>query len=95
VDANALSRKSVLTTADWLVADFERMGISHYFAGVENEETQSIVQSGIPDSVREAQQIDQFLQVRAHILEGRTREFTIDGTQAILFHGRPCVPQKS
>jgi hypothetical protein len=37
VVANALSHKSVLTTAYWLVADFERMGISHCFTGVANE----------------------------------------------------------
>jgi hypothetical protein len=46
--------------------------------------------------VREAQQSDQLLQqVREHILEGRTKEFTIDGTWAIRFHVRIFVPQKS
>jgi hypothetical protein len=34
-------------------------------------------------------------QVRACILEGRIREFTIDGTGAVRFHGHLCVPQKS
>jgi hypothetical protein len=96
VVADALSRKSVPPTVDCLVADFERMDISYCFAGVANEETQFILQSAIPDRVREAQQSDRMLQqVRARILEGRIGEFTIDGTGAVRFHGRLCVPQKS
>jgi hypothetical protein len=39
VVVDALSRKIVPPAADWLVADFERMGISYYFTSVANEET--------------------------------------------------------
>jgi hypothetical protein len=28
-------------------------------------------------------------------LEGKTREFSIDGTEAVRFHGRLCAPEKS
>jgi hypothetical protein len=33
--------------------------------------------------------------VRARILEGRTREFTIDGTGAVRFHSRLCATKVS
>jgi len=96
VVADALSRKSIPPTVDCLIADFERMGISYCFAGVAQEETQLILQSSIPERVREEQQSDRLLQrVRECILQGRTGEFTIDGTGAIRFHGRLCVPQNS
>jgi hypothetical protein len=72
------------------------MGISYIFASVADEETQFILQSAIPNTVREAQQSDRLLQqVRARISEGRTGEFTIDGTEAVRFRGRLCVPQTS
>jgi hypothetical protein len=72
------------------------MGILYYFAGVANEETQFIIQSAILDRVIEAQQSDRLIQqVRAHILEGRIREFTVDRTEAIRFRGRLCMPQNS
>jgi hypothetical protein len=46
--------------------------------------------------MREAQQSDRMLQqVRAHILEGSTQEFTIYGTEAVWFRGHLCVPQSS
>jgi hypothetical protein len=63
VVVDALSRKSAPPIADWLIADFEWMGISYCFAGVAaDEETQFILQSAILDRVREAQQSDRLLQ---------------------------------
>jgi hypothetical protein len=57
VVAYALSRKVVCPIADWLVANFEWMGVSYCFAGVANEEN-TIHPSIILDRVREAQQSD-------------------------------------
>ena len=53
--ADALSRKASPPTMNVLIADFERMGISYYYAGVAEDETQLILSSAIPERVLEAQ----------------------------------------
>jgi hypothetical protein len=67
VVADAMSCKFVPPTADWLDADFKQMGISYCFVGVANVETKFVLESSIPDIVREVQQGDRLLQqVREH-----------------------------
>jgi hypothetical protein len=96
VVADALSRTHVPKTLNSLIAEFDRMSISYCYAGVAQAETQVIIESAIPERVREAQQHDRLLrEVRRRIAEGRPREFSIDGQGAIRFRGRLCVPQKA
>ena len=79
-----------------LISEFERMHISFCFAGVAQEETQVIIQTAIPERVREAQQHDRLLSnVKKRISEGRSREFSLDEDGVVRFRGRLCVPQKS
>lgn len=54
-----------------------------------------LIQSSLRERVCEAQLQDSLLQeVCKRILQGKPREFTIEGDGAILFRGRLCVPQK-
>ena len=55
VVADALSRKASPPTMNALTIDFERMGISYCYAGVEEVETQLILSSAVPGCVLEAQ----------------------------------------
>jgi hypothetical protein len=78
-----------------LHSDLDRMGISFCFAGTVQKETQMIIQSAIPERVREAQQHDHLLlEVRKRISAGKSKEFSVDEHGAIRFRGRLCVPQK-
>jgi len=96
VVADALSRKSSPPTMNVLIADFERMGISYYYAGVAEDETQLILSSAIPERVLEAQHHDRLLlDVRKHIHEGKVGDFTLDASGAVRFCGLVCVPQRS
>jgi hypothetical protein len=96
VVADALSRKSVPPTINFLIADFQRMDISYCYAGVVESESQLILESAIPDRVLEAQQQDRLLQqAKKRIREGKTGDFTLDAMGAVRFHGRLCVPQNS
>lgn len=55
-----------------------------------------IIQTAIPERVREAQQHDRLLSnVKKRISEGRSREFSLDEDGVVRFRGRLCVPQKS
>ena len=96
VVADALSRKATPATLDCLIADFDRMGISYCYAGTAHVETQLIIQSAIPDRVREAQQSDRLLQeVKKRLDEGKEGDFSIDESGTLRFKGRLCVPQKA
>ena len=94
--ADALSRKATPATLDCLIADFDRMGISYCYAGTAHAETRLILESAILERVREAQQSDQLLQrVRKCLDIGKEGDFSLDGSGALRFKGRLCVPQKA
>jgi hypothetical protein len=96
VVADALSRTGVPKAIMSLHSDLDRMGISFCFAGTVQKETQMIIQSAIPERVREAQQHDRLLlEVRKRISAGKSKEFSVDEHGAIRFRGHLCVPQKA
>ncbi|WVZ50601.1 LOW QUALITY PROTEIN: hypothetical protein U9M48_001841 [Paspalum notatum var. saurae] len=96
VVADALSRKAMPPTLNYLITEFTLMDISYCHVGVSDADTQVILESAIPKRVLEAQQHDRLLQgVKRHINEGRVGNFTLDDSGAIRFRGRLCVPQKA
>ncbi|WVZ94656.1 hypothetical protein U9M48_040522 [Paspalum notatum var. saurae] len=97
VVADALSRKAMPPTLNYLITEFALMDISYCHVGVSEADTQVILESAIPKRVLEAQQQhDRLLQgVKKRINEGRVGNFTLDSSGAIRFCGRLCVPQKA
>ncbi|WVZ63928.1 hypothetical protein U9M48_013519, partial [Paspalum notatum var. saurae] len=96
VVANALSRKAMPPTLNYLLTKFALMDISYCHVGASKADTRVIFKSAIPKRVLEAQQHDRLLQgVKKRINEGRVGNFTLDDCGAIRFRGRLCVPQKA
>ncbi|WVZ51596.1 hypothetical protein U9M48_002727 [Paspalum notatum var. saurae] len=96
VVADALSRKAMPSTLNYVITEFALMHISYCHVEVSEADTQVILESAIPKRVLEAQQHDQLLQgVKKRIDEGRVGNFTLDNSGAIRFRGRLCVPQKA
>ena len=72
------------------------MDISFCFAGTAQSETRLLLESAVPDRVREAQQHDQMLQrVKKRLDDGKQGHFSIDESGALRFKGRLCVPQEA
>jgi hypothetical protein len=54
------------------------------------------IESNIVERIRQAQEHDHLLmQAARRVREGRVVPFTIDGTGAVRFQGRLCIPQKA
>ncbi|WVZ49420.1 hypothetical protein U9M48_000785 [Paspalum notatum var. saurae] len=96
VVVDALSRKAMPPTLNYLITEVALMDISYCHVGVSEFDTQVILESAIPKRVLEAQQHDRLLQgVKKRVIEGRVGNFTLDDSGAIRFCGRLCVPQKA
>jgi hypothetical protein len=96
VVADALSRKVVAPLVATLPFELEKMDISFCYVGTAQAEIQLTLESNIVERIRQAQEQDRLLmQAARRVREGRVGPFTIDGTGAVRFQGRLCIPQKA